>query len=76
MKLKPIVKVIIDMAIMVLLLLLMTFERIGGAVHEWLGIAAFRFLLRCSYWNFRNNNFNAVRFSAHFIKAIGERLLI
>ncbi len=41
MKPKQIIKIIVDAAMTVLLLLLMTFERIGGNVHEWLGIAIF-----------------------------------
>lgn len=41
MKLKQIIKIIVDAAMSVLLLLLMTYERIGGAVHEWLGISIF-----------------------------------
>lgn len=35
------VKFGIDVVLTVLLLLLMTFERVGGAVHEWLGIFLF-----------------------------------
>ena len=41
MKPKLIIKMIVDAAMTVLLLLLMTYERIGGAVHEWLGISIF-----------------------------------
>ena len=41
MKPKQIIKIIVDAAMTVLLLLLMTYERIGGAVHEWLGISVF-----------------------------------
>lgn len=41
MKTKTIVKIIVDAAMTVLLLLLMTFELLGGVAHEWLGIAAF-----------------------------------
>ena len=41
MKPKQIIKIIVDAAMTVLLLLLMTYERIGGAVHEWLGISIF-----------------------------------
>lgn len=41
MKLKQIIKMIADAAMTALLLLLMTYERIGGAVHEWLGISIF-----------------------------------
>ncbi len=36
-----IIKMLTDAAMTILLLLLMTYERIGGAVHEWLGIAIF-----------------------------------
>lgn len=41
MKSKQIMKIIVDAGMTVLLLLLMTYERIGGAVHEWLGISIF-----------------------------------
>ena len=34
-------KIISDAAMTVLPLLLMTYERIGGDVHEWLGISIF-----------------------------------
>lgn len=41
MKPKQIMKMIVNAAMTVLLLLLMTYERIGGAVHEWLGVSIF-----------------------------------
>lgn len=41
MKPKQIIKIIVDAAMTVLLLLLMTYERIGGSVHEWIGISIF-----------------------------------
>lgn len=41
MKPKQALKITIDAAMTVLLLLLMTYERIGQAVHEWLGIGMF-----------------------------------
>ena len=41
MKPKTIVKLCIDLAMTVILLLLMTYELIGQALHEWLGIAIF-----------------------------------
>lgn len=41
MKPKQIVKITVDMAMTVSLLLLMTYERIGQSVHEWLGIGMF-----------------------------------
>ena len=34
-------QIIVDAAMAILLLLLMTYERIGGAVHKWLGISIF-----------------------------------
>lgn len=41
MKPKMIVKVVVDVAMTVALLLLMTYELIGQAVHEWIGIGMF-----------------------------------
>lgn len=41
MKPKTIVKLCADLAMTVILLLLMTYELIGQALHEWLGIAIF-----------------------------------
>lgn len=41
MKPKQALKITVDMAMTVLLLLLMTYERIGQAAHEWLGIGMF-----------------------------------
>lgn len=41
MKPKQLIKLIADAAMTVLLLLLMTFERMGAAVHEWLGVVIF-----------------------------------
>lgn len=41
MKPKQIMKIIVDAAMTVLLLLLMTYERIGSDVHEWFGISVF-----------------------------------
>lgn len=41
MKPKQIMRIIVDAAMTVLLLLLMTYERIGSDVHEWLGISVF-----------------------------------
>lgn len=36
---KIILKIVVDIGMTVMLLLLMTYERIGAAVHEWLGMA-------------------------------------
>lgn len=41
MKWKIILKIVVDIGMMVTLLLLMTYERIGAAAHEWLGIGMF-----------------------------------
>lgn len=41
MRLKQTVKITVDIAMTVLLLLLMTYELIGAVVHEWLGIGVF-----------------------------------
>ena len=41
MKPKQALKITVDMAMTVLLLLLMTYERIGQAAHEWIGIGMF-----------------------------------
>lgn len=41
MKTKMIVKIVIDIAITVALLLLMTYELIGQVAHEWIGIGIF-----------------------------------
>jgi hypothetical protein len=41
MKPKQALKITVDMAMTVLLLLLMTYERIGQATHEWIGIGMF-----------------------------------
>lgn len=41
MKPNQIIKIIVDTAMTVLLLILMTYERIGGDVHEWLGVSIF-----------------------------------
>lgn len=41
MKPKQIMRIIVDAVMTVLLLLLMTYERIGSDVHEWLGISVF-----------------------------------
>lgn len=41
MKPKQALKIIVDMAMTVLLLLLMTYERVGQAAHEWIGIGMF-----------------------------------
>lgn len=38
---KTILKIVVDIGMTVMLLLLMTYERIGAAVHEWLGMAIF-----------------------------------
>lgn len=45
MKSKQIMKIIVDVAMTVSLLLLMTYERIGQAAHEWLGIGMFVLLV-------------------------------
>lgn len=41
MKKKTILKIAVDIGMAVMLLLLMTYERIGAAAHEWLGIGMF-----------------------------------
>lgn len=41
MKPKQTLKITVDMAMTAVLLLLMTYERIGQAAHEWLGIGMF-----------------------------------
>ena len=41
MKQKTILKIVIDIGMTVMLLFLMTYELIGEAVHEWLGIGMF-----------------------------------
>lgn len=41
MKRKIILKIAVDIGMMVMLLLLMTYELIGAAAHEWLGIGIF-----------------------------------
>ena len=41
MKPKMIMKIVIDIAMTAALLLLMTYERIGQAAHEWIGIGIF-----------------------------------
>ena len=41
MKPKQIVKICVDLAMMIALLLLMTYEMIGQAAHEWLGMGIF-----------------------------------
>ena len=41
MKRNTIVKIVVDIGMMVMLLLLMTYELIGEAMHEWLGIGMF-----------------------------------
>ena len=38
---KTILKIVVDIGMTVMLLLLMAYERIGAAVHEWLGMAMF-----------------------------------
>lgn len=38
---KIILKIVVDIGMTVMLLLLMTYERIGAVVHEWLGMAMF-----------------------------------
>ncbi len=38
---KTILKIAVDIGMTVMLLLLMTYERIGAAVHEWLGMEMF-----------------------------------
>lgn len=38
---KPIAKICVDLAMMIALLLLMTYEMIGQAAHEWLGMGMF-----------------------------------
>lgn len=38
---KTIGKIIVDLGMTVLLMLLMAFERIGRAVHEWIGAGMF-----------------------------------
>ena len=45
MKPEMMVKIIVDLGMTVLLLLLMTYELIGQAVHEWLGIGMFVLLI-------------------------------
>lgn len=42
---KTILKIVVDIGMTVMLLLLMTYERIGAAVHEWLGMAIFVFFI-------------------------------
>lgn len=41
MKRKAILKIVVDIGMTVMLLLLMTYELIGAAVHEWLGMGMF-----------------------------------
>lgn len=41
MKRKTILKIVVDIGMTVMLLFLMTYERIGEATHEWLGIGMF-----------------------------------
>lgn len=41
MKPKAVVKLAVDAAMTVLLLLLMAFELVGRAVHEWIGVGMF-----------------------------------
>lgn len=41
MKRKTILKIVVDIGMTVMLLLLMTYELIGAAAHEWLGIGMF-----------------------------------
>ena len=38
---KKYIKILVDFGMTVLLLLLMAYERVGAAAHEWLGIALF-----------------------------------
>lgn len=45
MKRKTILKIVIDIGMTVMLLFLMTYELIGEAVHEWLGIGMFGFFI-------------------------------
>ncbi len=41
MKRKTILKIVVDIGMTVMLLLLMTYELIGEAAHEWIGIGMF-----------------------------------
>lgn len=41
MKPKMIMKIVVDIAMTIALLLLMTYELIGQAAHEWVGIGMF-----------------------------------
>ena len=41
MKRKTSLKIVVDIGMTVMLLFLMTYERIGEAAHEWLGIGMF-----------------------------------
>ena len=41
MKRKTILKIVVDIGMTVMLLFLMTYELIGAAAHEWLGIGMF-----------------------------------
>ena len=41
MKQKIILKIVVDIGMTVMLLLLMTYELIGEATHEWLGVGMF-----------------------------------
>lgn len=45
MKSKQKLKIVVDVAMTASLLLLMTYERIGQAAHEWLGIGMFVLLI-------------------------------
>lgn len=51
MKRNVILKVLTDFSMAVVLLLLMTYELVGQAVHEWLGVGVFLLVILHHIWN-------------------------
>lgn len=46
---RQIIKITVDAAMTLILLLLMTYELIGQAAHEWLGIGIFALFVRTTF---------------------------
>ena len=67
MKQKLTIKIIIDFIMTIILLLLMTYERVGQSAHEWLGIGLFllfilhHYLNRNWHKNLSNGKYSSIR---------------
>lgn len=78
MKQKLTIKIIIDFIMTIILLLLMTYERVGQSAHEWLGIGLFLLFILHHYLNrnWHKNLSNGKYSSIRIVQTVLDSILI